>query len=225
MERVSTLCIKVLGTVFSGGVVMDRYLGLLSICLCLLFMLGCAIVAKQEWSENYASIAGVRATNAKMIDGNIRTFGETAFREGSQDTFGPAPTSQAVVLLPDRKVIRRVVIHSDNLKKFTVYADKGNEDWHIVKEINNVTSNPIEMSVNAPFLTDKIRIRVLGTTDDAALRRGQRRRNFWASGNRRAAAKIYEIELYGYQAATGAGTAKAEVSEDQSEDELDQLLK
>ena len=202
---------------------MDRYLGLLSICLCFLVMVGCGIVAKQEWSENYASMTGVRATNAKMIDGNIRTFGETAFREGTQDTFGPAPTSQAVVLLPDRKVIRRVVIHSDNLKKFTVYADKGNEDWQIIKEINNVTSNPIELSVNAPFLTDKIRLRVLGTTDDAALRRGQRRRNFWASGNRRAAAKIYEIELYGYQAATGA--AKAEESGDQSEDELDQLLK
>jgi hypothetical protein len=204
---------------------MDRYLGLLSICLCFLFMLGCGIVAKQEWSENYASMAGVRATNAKMIDGNIRTFGETAFREGSQDTFGPAPTSQAVVLLPDRKVIRRVVIHSDNLKKFTVYADKGNEDWQIIKEINNVTSNPIELSVNAPFLTDKIRIRVLGTTDDAALRRGQRRRNFWASGNRRAAAKIYEIELYGYQSAAAAGAAEAGESKDRSEDVLDQLLK
>ncbi|CAI8035744.1 hypothetical protein GBAR_LOCUS20045 [Geodia barretti] len=92
-----------------------------------------------------------------MIDGNIRTFGETAFREGSQDNFGPAPTSQAIVMLPERKVIRRVVIHSDNLKKFTVYADKGSEDWEIIKEVNNVASNPIDLSVNAPFPTDKIR--------------------------------------------------------------------
>ena len=204
---------------------MDRYLGLLSICLCFIFVLGCALVAKQEWSENYTSIAGVRATNAKMIDGNIRTFGETAFREGSeQDTFGPAPTSQAVVLLPERKVIRRVVIHSDNLKKFTVYADKGSADWEIIKEVNNVTSNPIDLSVNAPFPTDKIRIRVLGTTDDASLRRGQRRRNFWASGNRRAPAKIYEIELYGYQSATAADAEEPMGSQDQSEAELDQLL-
>ena len=59
---------------------MNRYLGLLSICLYLLFLHGCAIVTKQEWSKNYASIEGVRATNAKMIDGNTRTFGETAFR-------------------------------------------------------------------------------------------------------------------------------------------------
>ena len=204
---------------------MDRYLGLLSICLCFLFVLGCAIVAKQEWSENYTSITGVRATNAKMIDGNIRTFGETAFREGSeQDTFGPAPTSQAIVMLPERKVIRRVVIHSDNLKKFTVYAAKGSEDWEIIKEVNNVTSNPIDLSVNAPFPTDKIRIRVLGTTDDASLRRGQRRRNFWASGNRRAPAKIYEIELYGYQSATAADAEDVVESKDQSEAELDQLL-
>ena len=58
---------------------MDRYLGLLSICLCCLSVLGCGIVAKQEWSENYTSIEGVRATNAKMIDGNIRTFGEQRF--------------------------------------------------------------------------------------------------------------------------------------------------
>ena len=200
---------------------MGRYLGLLSICLCFLFILGCGIVAKQEWSENYASIEGVRATNARMIDGNIRTFGESAFREGTQDTFGPAPTSQAIVMLPERKTIRRVVIHSDNLKKFNVYADKGSEDWQIIKEVNNVASNPIDLSVNAPFPTDKIRIRILGTTDDAALRRGQRRRNFWASGNRRAPAKIYEIELYGYQSVTAA---RPKESEDQREAELDQLL-
>lgn len=199
---------------------MGRYLGLLSICF--LLVLGCAIVARQEWSENYASIEGVRATNARMIDGNIRTFGETAFREGAQDTFGPAPTSQAIVMLPKKKTIRRVVIHSDNLKKFNVYADKGSEDWQIIKEVNNVASNPIDLSVNAPFPTDKIRIRVLGTTDDAALRRGQRRRNFWASGNRRAPAKIYEIELYGYQSATAVPPKEAE---DQREAELDQLLK
>ena len=201
---------------------MNHDLRLLPICLCFLVMLGCGIVAKQEWSQNYALIEGVSATNAKMIDGNIRTFGETAFREGSQDTFGTSPTSQAVVMLPESKVIRRVVIHSDNLKKFTVYADKGSEDWKVVKEVNNVTSNPIDLSLNAPFPTDKVRIRVLGTTDDAALRRGQRRRNFWASGNRRAPAKIYEIELYGYQSTTVVG---AEGAEDRQESELDQLLK
>ena len=204
---------------------MNRCLGLLSICLYFLALLGCAIVAKQEWSENYASITGVRATNARMIDGNIRTFGETAFREGSQDNFGPAPTSQAIVVLPERKVIRRVVIHSDNLKKFTIYADKGSEDWQVVKEVNNMKSNPIDLSVNASFPTDKIRVRVLGTTDDASLRRGQRRRNFWASGNRRAPAKIYEIELYGYQSATATDAEEPMGSQDQSEAELDQLLK
>ena len=202
---------------------MNRDLWLLFICFYFLFLLGCGIVAKQEWSENYASMKGVSATNARMIDGNIRTFGETAFREGSQDSFGPAPTSQAVVMFPERKMIRRLVIHSDNLKKFTVYADKGTEDWQIIKEVNNVKSSPIDLSVNAPFPTDKIRIRVLGTSDDAALRRGQRRRNFWASGNRRAPAKIYEIELYGYQAATVAGE-DVEDTEDQREAELDQLL-
>ena len=203
---------------------MNRYLGLF-ICLYFFSLFGCGIVTEQEWSKNYTSIQGVRATNAKMIDGNTRTFGETAFREGSQDSFGPSPSSQAVVMLPERKVIRRVVIHSDNLKKFTIYADKGTEDWEIIKEVNNVTTNPIDLLVNAPFPTDKIRVRVLGTTDDASLRRGQRRRNFWASGNRRAPAKIYEIELYGYQSATAAHAGEAEESEDQREAQLDQLLK
>ena len=82
---------------------MGRYLGLLFICLYFLSLFGCAIIAKQEWSDNYASIEGVRATNARMIDGNIRTFGESAFREGSQDGFGPAPTSQAIVMLPEKR--------------------------------------------------------------------------------------------------------------------------
>jgi hypothetical protein len=192
---------------------MYRALGLLTIGICFLLMLGCGITAKQEWSENYALMEGVRATNLKMIDGNIRTYAKTEFSEGEQATFDVTPSTQAVVIFPEKKVVRRVVVHSKNLKKFNVYADKGNEDWQIIKEVKNVTVTPIDLSVNAPFPTNKVRIRVLGTTDDTPLRRG---------GRRRAPGEIYEIELYGYK--SGA-EERAEKAEDQREKELDQQLR
>ncbi|MCZ6679113.1 MAG: hypothetical protein O7E52_17920 [Candidatus Poribacteria bacterium] len=204
---------------------MYRVFGLLSVGICLLFASGCGLAAKQEWSENYALDEGTRATSPQMIDGNLRTFGETTFPEATQGFAGGTPASQAIIVLPEKRVIRRVVIHSENLKAFDVFADKGNGDWRVVKEVNTVKSSPIALSVNVAFPTDRIRIRVLSTTDDAELRRKERARTRgarWGMGNRRAPGKIYEIELYGYKSTAEAREQEAEA---QREKELDDLLK
>lgn len=208
-----------------------QFMGLVLLLICFSGMLtGCStLFSEQEWSENYALTEGVRASSPQMIDGKLNTIGETTFPEGSQGFYGANPASEVVITLPEKKVIRRIVVHSDNLTEFDIHADKGSiaveTDWQLIKEIKSVKKNPIQISLLIPFPTDRIRLRVLGTKDDALLSRQQRARSGgrrgWGSGNRRAVGKIREIELYGYKSTEEMAEEKAT---DQREKDLDSLL-
>ena len=206
-----------------------RFMMLFSL-LCFAAMLtGCsALFSEQEWSENYALMEGVQATSPQMIDGKLNTVGETTFPASTEGFMGANAASQVIVTLPEKKVIRRIVIHSDNLSAFDIYADKGSiavdADWQLIKDVKSVKQSPFQVSLLIPFPTHRIRLRVLGTKDDALLNRQQRARSAgrgWNTGNRRAAAKIREIELYGYKTAQ---QVEAEEATDKREKELDDLL-
>ena len=195
-----------------------------------LVLTGCsALFSEQEWSENYALMEGVQATSPQMIDGKLNTIGETTYPAGSQGFVGANPASQVVITLPEKKIIRRIVVHSDNLMEFDIYADKGSiaveADWQLIKDVKSVKMSPIEISLLIPYPTDRIRLRVLGTKDDALLNRQQRARSGgfrgWNTGSRRAVGKIREIELYGYKTAE---QVEAEAATDKREKELDDLL-
>jgi hypothetical protein len=190
---------------------------------------GCsALFSEQEWSENYALMEGVQATSPQMIDGKLNTMGETTFPSGTQGVMGANSASQVIITLPEKKIIRRIVIHSDNLSSFDIYADKGSiaveADWQLIKDVKSVKTSPIQISLLIPFPTDRIRLRVLGTKDDALLNRQRRARSGGFRGwdaNRRAAAKVREIELYGYKTAE---QVESEQVTDKREKELDDLL-
>ena len=198
-------------------------------CLVSVILAGCAaLFSEQEWSENYALMEGVSATSPQMIDGKLNTIGETTFPAGSQGFIGANPASQVVITMPEKKIIRRIVIHSDNLSEFDIYADKGSiavdADWQLIKDVRSVKQNPIKISLLIPFPTDRIRLRVLGTKDDALLSRQERARSGgrgWNIGSRRAVGKIREIELYGYKTAE---QVEEEQATDKREKELDELL-
>ena len=192
-------------------------------------MIGCAaLFSEQEWSENYALLEGTSATSPQMIDGNMNTIGESSFPAGTDTAFGSNPASEVVITLPEKKVIRRIVIHSDNIKTFDIFADKGGiiveQDWKLIKDVKSVKTKPIVIPMLVSFPTNRIRIRVKSTTDDANLKRTQRARTggFRQFGqNRRAQAKIREIELYGYK--TAEQTQESNATETR-EKELDDLL-
>ena len=192
-------------------------------------MIGCsALFSEQEWSDNYALMEGVQSTSPQMIDGKLNTVGETTFPASTEGFMGANAASQVVITLPEKKVVRRIVIHSDNLSAFDIYADKGSiaveADWQLIKDVKSVKQSPFKVSLLIPFPTNRIRLRVLGTKDDALLNRQQRARSAgrgWNTGNRRAAAKIREIELYGYKTAE---QVEAEDATDKREKELDDLL-
>ena len=202
----------------------------LFLLLCFVAVLsGCAaLFSEQEWSENYALMEGTQATSPQMIDGKFNTIGETTFPAGSQGFIGSNPASQVVIILPEKKTIRRIVVHSDNLTEFDIFADKGSiavdADWQLIKDIKSVKISPIQISLLIPFPTDRIRLRVLGTKDDALLNRQARARTAgrgWNIGGRRAVGKIREIELYGYKTSEQVAVEEAT---DKREKELDDLL-
>ena len=206
-----------------------RFIALFSL-LCFAAMLtGCsALFSEQKWSENYALLEGVQSTSPQMIDGKLNTLGETTFPSGAEGFRGANAASQVVITLPEKKIIRRIVIHSDNLSAFDIYADKGSiaveADWQLIKDVKSVKTSPFQISLLIPFPTTRIRLRVLGTKDDALLNRQQRAQSGGFRGwnsSRRAAAKIREIELYGYKTAQ---QVEAEDATDKREKELDDLL-
>lgn len=153
---------------------------ILSFVCCVVIMAGCAaLLSPQEWSANYALLDGTQATNIETIDGDINTVGVISSPKGSNTQVGRTPTPEIIITLPEKKIIRKVVIHSDNIKNFVLYADKGGSaitgtDWQMIKTIQRVKSNPIIIPVLYSFPTDRIRLSVLGTTDDAALTREER---------------------------------------------------
>ena len=204
------------------------------------FTVGCHILlTEQEWSENYALMEGVSTSDPQMIDGDLNTVGETE-TIGRRYVYGSSWGSTVSIKFPEKKDIRRIVIHSDNIRKLNIYADKGGTalsetDWHLIKEIKGVKSYPIEIPLLYTFSTDHLRIVVTDTTDDGSIRRKERAEFYqsttpmergmygFAGGRFRSTypGRISEIEIYGYKSAEETAAAK---SDTQREDKLETIL-
>lgn len=179
-------------------------------CLCY----GC--VLGQEWSENYALQPGVAASDPSFIDGNIGTVGQSQRKKSHaiQAATLDVP-SEALVHLPEKRSIYRIVIHSSNLQEFEVQALNSLGEWEEIYDQRTNKDRVIDIRLNKVVTTASIKILVRQTTDDAAARRenlqldrenvqtpdGNTRRGRYVyklKGPTTALAKIAEIELYGY---------------------------
>ena len=179
-------------------------------CLCSSCVLG------QQWSENYALQPGVTASDPTFIDGKPETIGQSQRKKSS----GSALTdlnipSEAIIHLPEKRSIYRIVIHSTNLEEFEVQAFDSLGEWQKIYDRRTNKDRVIDIRLNKVVTTTGIKLLVRRTTDDAARRRenlklkrenaetsdGQRRRGrylYHLTGPTTALAKISEIELYGY---------------------------
>lgn len=179
-------------------------------CLCS----GCVI--GQQWSENYALQPGVKASDPTFIDGKPETVGQSQRKKSS----GSALTdlnipSEAIIHLPEKRSIYRIVIHSTNLEEFEVQAFDSFGEWKKIHDRRTNKDRVIDIRLNKAVTTTGIKLLVRRTTDDAARRRenlklkrenvetsdGKRRRGrylYHLTGPTTALAKISEIQLYGY---------------------------
>ena len=186
-------------------------LGVMCVCQ------GCVI--GQQWSNNYALLPGVTASDPSFIDNNLETIGQSQRKKGS----GSLKTdldipSEAIIHLPEKKVLYRIVIHSANLEAFEVQAFNSRGEWEKIYDQRANKDRMIDIRLSKAVTTSGIKVVVRRTTDDAALRRkniqldreneetadGRRRGQYFyfVKGPTTALAKIAEIKLYGYATAS-----------------------
>lgn len=161
------------------------------------------LLKEQQWSENYALADGVKSTSPEMIDGDMNTSGKMLFPEsvyGGRAIVGAFPNAEVTITLPEKKSISKIVIYSDDLEDFNVYASvgttAGKEDWKLLKEFTK--NKDKEIVIRTSVLTDKILIRAKGkmpleSTESVRVLGGVVRQRKVLEP------EIKEIELYGFK--------------------------
>ena len=180
--------------------------------MCLYY--GCTL--GQNWSENYALLPGVTASDPAIIDGKPETIGQSQRKKGSGSVVTDLDIpSEAIVYLPEKRSVYRIVIHSTNLEEFELMAFNSRGEWDKIYDRRSNKDPIIDIRLNKVVTTTGIKLVVHRTTEDAARRRenvqirrenveikeGQVRRGryrYHITGPTTALAKIAEIELYGY---------------------------
>ncbi len=163
-----------------------------------------SLFQEQEWSENYALADGAKCTSPEMIDGDLNTAGTTVFPEKvyGRTVYGAFPSAEAEITLPEKKAIRKIVIHSKDLSKFEVLASIGEQgDWQLVKEFESNSEKQIV--IRTSVFTDRIKIRARAkTAPTEGVERGAVRGAIVTLRTRNAQEpEIEEIELYGFKSA------------------------
>ncbi len=186
-------------------------------------------IADQTWSENYALMAGVQANDPAIVDGDLKTIGQSQYVEASSDVIqSHHASSESVILLPVPKSIHRVVLHSSNMEAFDIWVADNQGRWGRIKEIKSITQKVIDVRLNRAVRTTGVKIRIRRTSDDAELRQKNIQRiRGWRiySGHVRAPAKISEIELYGFASKRDVEDAQNALSQEETDEkELDELL-
>jgi mannose/fructose/N-acetylgalactosamine-specific phosphotransferase system component IIB len=186
-------------------------------------------IADQTWSKNYALMEGVQANDPAIVDGDLKTIGQSQYAEASSDMVqSHHASSESVIFLPDPQSIHRIVMHSSNVEAFDIWVADNQGRWGRIKEIKSVEQEVIDVRLNRAVRTSGVKIRIRRTSDDAELRQKniQRVRGWRVySGHVKAPAKISEIELYGFTSKQDTEDVQNAISEEEADaKELDELL-
>ena len=190
------------------------YTSLLLGLMCLCY--GCVI--GQKWTQNYTLLPGVTANDPALIDNDLETVGQSQRKKGSGSPITDLEIpSEAIIHLPEKKSVYRIIIHATNLEEFEVQAFNSRGEWDKIYDRRKNKERVIDIRLSKVVTTAGIKVVVRRTTEDAALRRKNiqldRENTETADGLRRgryvyhlkgpttALAKIAEIELYGYATA------------------------
>ena len=191
-------------------------------------------IADQTWSKNYALMEGVQANDPAIVDGDLKTIGQSQYTEASSDAVQSShASSESVILLPVSQSLHRIVMHSSNVKAFDIWVSDNQGRWERIKEIKNVQQEIIDVRLNRAVRTAGVKIRIRRTSDDAELRQKNTQRvRGWRifTGHVKAPAKISEIELYGFASKQDVENVQGAIFQEDvdekeaDEKELDELL-
>ena len=124
----------------------------------MMMMGSCATVIGQKWSENYARQPGTQSTTPAVIDGDLNTAAPILLKIHPQKTYG-YPPAETEISLPESKVIRRIVVHSNELKDFQLWAyDAETDGWKLIQQVKGGGKSRIE--VRTDVQTQRIKLKV-----------------------------------------------------------------
>ncbi len=191
-----------------------RSAGIILLFGLMLYCYGCTL--GQQWSENYARLPGAKANDPAIIDGNLETVGQSQRKKGSGSLLTDLNLpSEAIIFLPEKRALYRIVIHSPNLEEFALMALDSFGEWDKIHDERSNKLPVVDIRLKRVIRTTGVKLVVRRTTEDAARKRenvqvrrenveigdGQKRRGRYLryiTGPTTAPAKIAEIELYGY---------------------------
>lgn len=171
---------------------MNKIILLLSFAL-----IGCgALFAPQELSDNYSLLPGVECDAPEVVDDDINTVSNS---------------TRIVISLPEKRAIRRIVIHNTNISNFIIYEYLGKEGaWRIIQSVKGNTEPKIV--VNTQVTTDKIRLFVTDTSGvkfvGPGVVRDKNKMLHEIDSQLDAKPEIQEIELYGFVDQVGKTKSK-----------------
>ncbi|MBI1925369.1 hypothetical protein HYR99_14095 [Candidatus Poribacteria bacterium] len=119
---------------------------------------GCAAIIGQKWSENYARQPGAQSPTPAVIDGDLKTAAPLRLKIQPQKMYG-YPPAEIEISLPESKVIRRIVVHSNELKDFQLWAyDAETDQWKLIRQVNGGGESKIEIRTDVQ--TQRIKLKV-----------------------------------------------------------------
>jgi hypothetical protein len=119
---------------------------------------GCAAIIGQKWSENYARQPGAQSPTPAVIDGDLKTAAPLRLKIQPQKMYG-YPPAETEISLPESKVIRRIVVHSNELKDFQLWAYEAETDqWKLIRQVKGGGESKIEIRTNVQ--TQRIKLKV-----------------------------------------------------------------
>lgn len=179
---------------------------------------GCAqVFAPQSLGENFALMEGTTANHPALIDGDMRTFGESEFpaSEAANSGVTGTPPSEAVVLLPEQRSITKIVVYSDDIVGLDLLFESSSTGWQLHDKYDGLKGPSFTIKPNGIVSASGVKLRIRYAAGDKAMRKKntQRRAGGYTIilGPTRDKANIREIELYG-----PVSSKKPVVTEEQS---------
>ncbi len=177
---------------------------------------GCAVFAPQPLGENFALMEGTRANHPGLIDGDLRTMGESEppASEAANSSIVGTPPTEAVVLLPTERVITKIVVHSEEILSLDLLFESSSSGWVIHDKYDGLKGPSFVLKPRGLVSASGVKLRIRRGTGDKALQKKNVQRAGGYTiyrGPTRANVKIREIELFGPVSVRAAKTVEAPV--------------
>ena len=129
----------------------------LCIGLFLLYLTSCRLIIEQKWGPNLAQEATSLVPD--LIDGNLGTKAPIPLRLTDLHKLSGYPPAEIVIRLKSVKEIRHIIVHSQDLKDFQIWAYNGTEgNWQPIALMKS--HQPPSSTITVKAKTDRIKIKV-----------------------------------------------------------------